>query len=122
MIWLRINGVEYRNVSSIEPTVVYDIYHDIQTLDGKRHRDVKGKRTNYNVVFFNVDFAAYDKLKSFLMTQNEVYLEIPNSYSGVISGNYLVTVSKDTPKGVLSSGGFYSTALTVTFEKVGYDE
>lgn len=122
MITIRINGIEYSNVSSVEPEVEYDFYHDVKTMDGKLHRSIKGKRTNYNILFFNGNFEEYDRLKSFLLSQNEVQLEVPDSYSGYKSGIYLVTVSNDELKGKLMTGGYYNTALSVFFEKVGYDE
>lgn len=122
MITIKINGVEYSNVASVEPEVEYDFYHDVKTLDGKLHREIKGKRTNYDIVFFNGNFEEYDNLKTFLLSQNEVQLEVPNSYNGFNSGIFFVNVSNDELKGKLMTGGYYNTALSVFFEKVGYDE
>ena len=122
MIAIKINGVEYTNIASCEPDVEYDFYYDVQTMDGKRHRDIKGKRTNYDVVFYNKGSAEYDGLKQLLFTSKSVILEVPNGAESTISGEYLVIVNGDNLKGKLWSGEYYNTGLSVTFEKVGYDE
>lgn len=122
MITIKIDGVEYSNVSSVSPSVEYDFYYDVKTMDGKIHRAIKGKRTNFDVLFFNGNFEQYDQLKKMLLAKGTVRLEAPDSYSGTISGDYLVTVSKDELKGKLWVGGYYNTALSVFFERVGYDE
>jgi hypothetical protein len=122
MITIKIDGVEYSNVSSVSPSVEYDFYYDVKTMDGKIHRDIKGKRTNFDVLFFNGNFEQYDQLKKMLLAKGTVWLEVPDSYSGTISGDYIVTVSNDELKGKLWVGGYYNTALSVFFERVGYDE
>lgn len=122
MIAIKINGVTYENVGTIKPSVVYEYYYDVVTMDGRRHRDIKGKRTNYEVTFFNNDFAAYDALKTLLMTADTVLLEVPDSNTGTNTGEYAVTVTGDNIKGVLYDGSYYSTALFVTFERVTCDE
>ena len=122
MITIKIDGVEYSNVSSVSPSVEYDFYYDVKTMDGKIHRSIKGKRTNFDVLFFNSNFEQYDQLKKMLLAKGVVRLEVPDSYSGTISGDYLVTVSNDELRGKLWVGGYYNTALSVFFERVGYDE
>ena len=122
MIMIKINGIEYDNVSSVTPSPVYDFYYDVKTMDGKRHRDIKGKRTNYDVVFFNKDCIEYDSLKKLLFSSKSVTLEIPNGAESTIIGEYLVYVNGDNLKGRLWNGEYYNTGLSVTFEKVGYDE
>lgn len=122
MIAVKINGVEYTNIASCSPSVVYDYYYDVQTMDGKRHRDIKGKRTNYDIVFYNKNYVEYDALKRLLMTSNSVTLEVPNGAESNISGEYLCVVKGDDLKGKLWSGEYYNTGLSVEFEKVGYDE
>ena len=122
MIAIKINGVTYENVGTIKPSVVYEYYYDVVTMDGRRHRDIKGKRTNYDVTFFNNDFAAYDALKTLLMTADSVLLEAPDSNTGTNTGEYSVTVTGDDIKGVLYDGSYYSTALSFTFERVTCDE
>lgn len=122
MIAIKINGVEYTNIASVSPSPVYDFYYDVQTMDGKRHRDIKGKRTNYDVVFYNSNYSEYDTLKQLLFSSQSVILEVPNGAESTISGEYLVIVNGDNLKGKLWSGEYYNTGLSVTFEKVGYDE
>lgn len=130
MIAVEINGVVYTNIASCSPSVVYDYYYDVQTMDGKRHRDIKGKRTNYDIVFYNKNYVEYDLLKSLLLDAEDgiVKLKVPNGANGAndeenyIEGEYLCVVKGDDLKGKLSSGEYYHTGLSVEFEKVGYDE
>lgn len=122
MIAIKINGVEYTNIASVSPSPVYDFYYDVQTMDGKRHRYIKGKRTNYDVVFYNKDSVEYDGLKRLLLSYPSVSLEIPNGADTTVFGTYLVTVKGDNLKGKLWSGEYYNTGLSVTFEREDYDE
>ena len=78
MIAIKINDVEYTNIASVSPLPVYDFYYDVKTMDGKRHRNIKGKRTNYDVVFYNSNYAEYDTLKQILFSSKSVMLEVPN--------------------------------------------
>lgn len=122
MIKIKINNKEYANIASIEPSIEYDFYHNVKTLDGKIHREVKGKKTNYSIVFFNQNFAEYDALKNFLETAETVALTVPDKLGDESTDTYLPTVKGYQMKGILMNGIFYSTALSVMFEKVGYDE
>lgn len=122
MIAIKINGVEYTNIASCTPVPIYDFYYDVQTMDGKKHRDIKGKRTNFEVEFYNLNSIQYDTLKQLLFSSQSVILEVPNGAESTISGEYLVIVNGDNLKGKLWSGEYYNTGLSVTFEKVGYDE
>lgn len=122
MISIKIDGVEYPNVSTVTPEIEYDFYYDVKTMDGKIHRSIKGKRTNFDVLFFNNNFSQYDSLKKMLLSKDSVRLEVPDSHNGTISGDYFVTVSNDELKGKLWAGGYYNTALSVFFERVDYDE
>ena len=122
MIAIKINGVEYTNIASCTPVPIYDFYYDVQTMDGKRHRDIKGKRTNFEVEFYNLNSVQYDTLKQLLFSSQSVMLEVPNGAESTISGEYLVVVNGDNLKGRLWNGEYYNTGLSVTFEKVGYDE
>lgn len=122
MIKVKINGTEYSNIASFSPAVVYDYYYNVVTMDGKGHRDVKGKRTNYSGVFFNGNFEEYDELKKMLLSADTVILEVPNGAESTLIGEYFVTVNNDNLKGLLWNGKYYNTALAVTFERVGYDE
>lgn len=122
MIAIKINDIEYTNIASCTPSPVYEFYYDIQTMDGQRHRDIKGKRTNYDVVFYNKGSTEYDGLKQLLFASKSVILEVPNGAESTIIGEYLVIVNGDNLKGKLWSGEYYNTGLSVTFEKVGYDE
>ena len=122
MIAIKINGIEYTNISSCNPSPIYDYYYNVQTMDGKQHREIKGKRTNYDIVFYNKDNIEYDNLKNLLFNSKSVILEVPNGAESTIRGEYLVTVDGDNLKGQLWSGEYYNTGLSVSFTKVGYDE
>lgn len=122
MIAIKINGVEHKNVASIMPTHEYDFYHSVKTLDGKLHRETKGRRTNFSAVFFNGGNAEYDDLKTLLLSSETVTLEVPDKAESTIVGEYYVTVNNDNLKGLLFNGKYYSTGLSVTFERVGFDE
>lgn len=122
MISIKINGIEYSNVASVDNSVVYDFHHSVTTMDGKRHRLTKGKRTNFDVTFYNRDYEEYSQLKKFLSATESVDLEVPDGYNSYKKGEYLVTVGNDMLKGKLIDGVYYSTGLSVSFEKVGYDE
>lgn len=122
MIKIMMNGMEYKNVSSVTPSIEYDYYHDVKTMDGVRHREVKGKKTNYTIVFFNSNFEEYDNLKSMLQTSETVSLTVPTGTEETKTDEYYVTVTGNTLKGIILDGKFYTTGLTASFEKVGYDE
>jgi len=122
MITIKINDVEYSNIASFSPSVVYDYYYNVKTMDGKGHRDIKGKRTNFSGVFYNGNLAEYDALKQLLLSADTVTLEVPNGAESTISGEYFVNVENDNLKGLLYNGKYYNTGLSVIFEKVDYDE
>lgn len=122
MIAIKINGIEYTNIISCTPAPEYDFNYEVQTMDGKRHKDIKGKRTNFEIVFYNLNSAEYDTLKQLLFNAKSVILEVPNGARSTISGEYLVVVNGDQLKGKLWNGEYYNTGLSVKFEKVGYDE
>lgn len=122
MIEIKINGLKYTNIASITPACIYDYYYSVKTMDGKMHRETKGKRTNYNILFYNADFKQYDELKAMLLSTENVVLEVPNGERSTTIGEYLVTVNGDELKGLLWGGEYYNTALSVSFERIGYDE
>lgn len=122
MIAVKINGVEYKNIASFSPSVSYDYYYNVKTMDGIGHRDIKGKRTNYSAVFCNNNFEQYDALKSLLLSADTVTLEVPNGAESALMGEYFVNVKNDNLKGLLYNGKYYNTGLSVEFEKVAYDE
>ena len=122
MISLKINGKEYKNIATVDPFVEYDYYYSVKTMDGKLHREIKGKRTNYTIMFFNQNFEEYDNLKSLLKQGEIIHLEIPENSSKSVVGDYYPILNGDNLKGILWNGIPYHTAMTVTFEKVGYDE
>lgn len=121
MISVKINGIEYTNISYADPSVKYDFYYEVKTMDGKMHRSIKGKRTNYNISFFNNNIEVYESLKSVLLSADTVELSVPSGEGDYQTDLYFVTVSHDTLKGKMWNGQYYNTRLLVSFEKVGYD-
>lgn len=122
MIKVKINGVEYTNIASVEPFPEYELYHSVKTMDGKLHKSVKGVRTNYDIVFFNINFEQYDELKKLLFSAKTVLLEVPTGAEKTVSAEYYPVVNGDVLKGLLWNGKYYNTALSVTFERVDLDE
>ena len=121
MIAIEINGVEYTNIASCTPAPIYDFYYDVTTLDGKRHREKRGHKVNYNIVFYNKDGKEYDDLKTLLYFADEVTLKVPTGADKFDYGRFLVTVNGDNLKGKLWNGEYYNTGLSVTFERVEYN-
>lgn len=120
-LWITVDGTKYENVSKITPSVVYDYYYDVQTMDGTKHRKVKGKRTNFDIVFFNNDLTKYEDLRRYLRNNEKVSLGVPYGSSSFLTGTYFVTVLGDTPRGKMVIDKMYHTGLKVTFERVDYD-
>jgi hypothetical protein len=114
---IKINGVEYTNVSSITPSYVYEYYYDVKTINGNRHRKIKNKRRNYSIVFFNVSFEEYDRMCQMLLDADTVVLEVSSGTNSSDTGEFFVNVSSSVIKGLLEQG-YYHTALTVSFERV----
>ncbi len=120
-LWLNIDNTKYENVSEIVPSVVYDYYYDVKTMDGKTHRDIKGKRTNFKVVFFNNNLDQYDELKRYLRANKTVTLRVPYGKVSYIEGEFFVTISGDNIVGKTIDGYMYHTGIEVLFERVDYD-
>lgn len=120
-LWIEIDGTEYPNVSEIVPSIVYDDYYKVKTMDGKVHRDTKGKRTNYTVIFYNENYQKYDNLKRYLRSKKTVKLGVPYGSSSYIEGEFLVTIVGDIPVGKTVDGFMYHTGLKVILERVDYD-
>jgi hypothetical protein len=117
-----INGVEYRNVANITPEVVTDYYYDVITLDGKLHVKKKGKRTNYNVVFYNDLSGNFYKLMQTLSGDTQVLLSVPINDTDFEESLYAPQIIDFALGGYLGNGKFYHNGLEVSFKKVDYDE
>ena len=50
MIMIKINGIEYDNVSSVTPSPIYDFYYDVKTMDGKIYLSVRNPVTKNPVM------------------------------------------------------------------------
>lgn len=125
-LWIDIvetdgTATRYENISSITPNVVYDYYYDVQTMDGKKHRKVKGKRTNYDIVFFNDGYEKYDQLRAALRAKEIIKLNIPYGSASYIQAEFLCTVLGENIIGKAIDGRMYSTGLSVFLERVDYD-
>lgn len=122
MIEIKINGISYKNVSSITPSFVYDYYYSLQTMDGKTHKKVKGKKTNYSIVFFNINSSVYEALQEVILNNEIVSVEIPVGANTTKTSSYFAEITGNKIKGYLSNGNNYLTGLTITLEAVDYDE
>jgi hypothetical protein len=121
MLSVEIDGVLYDNVSSITPSVEYEYYYEVQTMDGKIHRKIKGSRTNYSIVFFNVDYKQYSRLKRMLYLAETVSLAVENENGYNIEAEYYVYFEGDTYKGKTYEEENYYTLLTVNFKRVDFE-
>jgi hypothetical protein len=122
MIVVKIDGVQFNNVGSLTPSVEYDYYYQVKTMDGKIHQKLKGKRTNYSATFYNNNFEKYDLLKKLLFSKQNVILEVPIGSNEWKSAEYLAEIDGDNLKGKLWDENYYFSGLSVKFSKVGYDE
>jgi hypothetical protein len=121
MLSVEIDGIVYNNVSSITPSVEYEYYYEVRTMDGKNHRSIKGSRTNYNIVFVNADYEEYAKLKRMLYLAETVRLAVENENNEKIQAEYHVIFEGDTYKGKTFGDQNYYTLLNVGFRRVGFD-
>lgn len=121
MIRVEINGREYTNVSSITPEISYDYFYTVKTMDGKTHKRPKGKKTNYTIVFFNVNSSDYERLEKIAAAGGTVILKTPTGAEKYSTAEYFVSIRGNKVKGELSNGKNYLTGLTLLFEAVVYD-
>lgn len=121
MISVKINGVLYRCVSTLTPKIEAEYYYDETTLDGKRHRKIKGKKTNYEIVFFNDLSDSYEELLEVLNGENIVTLAVPRT-NGEDVAEFYPDIESYKAKGFLNNGKFFENGLKVSFNKVDYDE
>lgn len=121
MLSIKINDVTYTCVSSVSPNIGVDYKYNVVTLNGKRHRKVKGTKTSYSIVFFNDLQGGFAELKRILTESDTVTLSVPTT-DGEFSGEYYPTIKKYNAKGFLENGTFFEDGLSVDFEKVEYDE
>lgn len=118
---VKINGVTYTCVSTLTPKIEAEYYYDETTLDGKRHRKPKGKKTNYEIVFFNDLSGSYEKLLEFLNGENIVTLAVPRTNGEDIAEFYPDIVNYKV-KGFLNNGKFFENGLKVSFDRVDFNE
>ena len=121
MISVEINGVLYKCVSTLTPKIETDYDYDVITLDGKRHRKIKGKKTNYEIVFYNDLSGSYEELFEMLSGENAVTLKVPRTF-GFDTADFLPNIDNYTAKGFLNSGRFFENGLKVSFDRVNYNE
>lgn len=117
-----INGVEYRNVANLTPEVITDYYYDVITLDGNLHTKKKGKRTNYNVVFYNDLSGSFYNLMQILSGDTQVSLSVPINDTDFEESLYAPQIISFVPGGYLGNGKFYHNGLEVSFKKVNYEK
>jgi hypothetical protein len=118
---VKINGVTYSNVGTLEPFVEIDYNYSVKTLDGQLHQSVKGKKTHYNIVFYNaVDGVFYDLMNLF-SSGEKVMLTTPKNATEEYTAEYFPEIKGYNIKGRLSNGQIYHNGLNVEFQKVAYD-
>lgn len=122
MIEIKINGVSYKNVSEISPEYEYDYYYSVKTVDGVLHEKKRNKKTNYSIVFFNINAEQYETITNLINTSETISLEIPTGAETTSIAEYYATISSNRIKGILMNGSNYLTGLTVDFKAVNPDE
>lgn len=118
---VKINGVLYECVSTPTPKIETEYYYDETTLDGKRHRKIKGKKTNYEIVFYNDLSGSYEELLEVLNGENIVTLAVPRT-NGEDVADFHPDITSYKPKGFLNNGQFFESGLKVSFDRVDYNE
>lgn len=125
LMTIKVNDIEVKSVANISPDLVVDDLYNVQTLDGKIHRKIKGKRTNYDLVFFNnlsSDNLFYT-LKDLFSSGEIVTLTVPkNRYETETADFHPYITNPGNAKGHLNDGTFYHNGLAVSFERVDYDD
>ena len=118
---VKINWVPYNCVSTLTPKIEAEYYYDETTLDGKRHRKQKGKKTNYEIVFFNDLSGSYEKLLEVLNGENVVRLEVPRT-NGTDVADFYPDIDSYKAKGFLNNGKFFENGMKVSFDRVDFNE
>lgn len=118
---VEINGAVYTNVASMTPPAEESSYYDVTTMDGKRHKDLKGRRTNWTITFYNRLDETYYDLKEILRTGNTVTVTVPIDGSRTETAEYYPSIQSESAKGYTMDGVFYFNGLTVLFERVALD-
>lgn len=124
LMTIKVNDIEVKSVASISPDLVVDDLYNVQTLDGKIHRKIKGKRTNYDLVFFNnlsSDNLFYTLIDLF-SSGEIVTLTVPKNRYETETADFHPDITSYNAKGYLNDGTFYHNGLAVSFERVGYDD
>lgn len=116
-----INGVEYTNVAVMTPSTEEANYFDVTTMDGHKHKDLKGRKTHWTITFYNRLDATYYELRDVLKAGGTVTLTVPVDGSATESAEYYPVIQSEVAKGYTMDGTFYFNGLQVYFEKVTYD-
>lgn len=119
---IKINGVTYSNVGTLTPSVSIEYAYSVQTMDGKLHQSVKGKKTNYTIIFYNSLDGVFYELKNLLAKGEKVLLTVPKNATEEYTSEYYPEIKSYSAKGRLNNGEFFYNALKVVFDKVDYDE
>ena len=118
---IKINGVLYGCVSTLTPKIDTEYYYDETTIDGKRHRKLKGIKTNYSIVFYNDLSGSYEELLEVLNGENIVTLAVPRT-NGEDVAEFYPDIESYKAKGFLNNGQFFENGLKVSFDRVDYNE
>jgi hypothetical protein len=119
---VKINGVIYGNVGSITPEIQTEYYHNVTALDGTKYQQVRYKKTNYKVQFFNVLDGVYVALRKYINRNKgkAILCGFPNDSDGFVEKEYYMTIQSEINKGYLNNE-YFKNGLTVYFEAVNAD-
>lgn len=104
------------------PEIQRVMYHDVETLDGKTHQEVRYTKTNWTVPFSNFGNDYYT-LREYIKANPDtpILCGFPNDRDGFVEKYYLLSIQSEKNKGYLR-GNYFRNALVVYFRAVNPDE
>lgn len=119
---MKIAGNIYGNVSSIDPSIETEYYHNVTSLSGKKYQAIRYTKTNYTVVFFNLLTPTYVNLRNYIKSHKgqAIVCGFPNDNGEFEEKEYFLTITAETNKGFINNK-YLKNGLTVLFEAVNAD-
>lgn len=116
-----VNGATYTNVATMTPEIEESYDFEVTTMDGRQHKQLKGRRTNWRITFYNRLDATYYELRDIIREGGTVSLSVPLDGEAVQTSDYYASIQSENAKGYTMDGIFYFNGLTVLFERVALD-
>ena len=116
-----VNGATYTNVASMTPEIEESYDFNVTTMDGRLHKLLAGRRTNWRITFYNRLDATYYELRDVLRESGTVSLTVPLDGEETETSDYYASIESETAKGYTMDGTFYFNGLVVLFERVAFN-